>query len=52
MFTDNEISLLKAVAAMSAHHGTYQYLIEGDNWCYLSHRKTGGAVLYEFKPTP
>lgn len=51
MLTPAEIAYLATVAAMSAHHGSYQWLVEGpDGWCYLSHHKVG-HIVYEFPPT-
>lgn len=52
MLSAAEITYLTAVAAMSHHHGSYQFLVEGaDGWCYLAHRPAG-HVLYTFAPTP
>lgn len=52
MMGEIEIAYLRAVAAMSHHHQSYQWLVEGpDGWCYLSHHKVG-HIIYEFAPTP
>lgn len=49
MLDQNEIRDLTAVAAMSHHHGSYRYLVEGwDGWVFLSHRPLG-HVIYEFR---
>lgn len=50
MLSDSQTKVIAAIAAMSAHHGTYDYLCETGGAPFLAHSPVGHELYHYHKP--